>query len=244
HGVNGNQVGTTANAIDPLLGPLANNGGPTPTHALLPGSPAVNGGVASGVSADQRGVPRQGTPDIGSVEFVPPSPPPAAPGPPAPPAPRPLTVLLANVRKGKQKLLKVRVLFADTGALRPEFLSPFPPPPRRPPAPPPAPACAARAPPPPPRPCCPPAAARRSSAAPSRFEPRGFVRGGLRRVTGCGGEPYACNPWMTISRNSRARRASASTPSGFAGRGTAGAKMFSQQSGIVRPVNANGASSR
>ncbi len=30
--------------IDPLLGPLADNGGPTQTHALLPGSPALDAG--------------------------------------------------------------------------------------------------------------------------------------------------------------------------------------------------------
>ena len=30
--------------IDPMLGPLQDNGGPTLTHALLPGSPAVNAG--------------------------------------------------------------------------------------------------------------------------------------------------------------------------------------------------------
>jgi hypothetical protein len=29
---------------DPLLGPLADNGGPTETHALLPGSPAIDAG--------------------------------------------------------------------------------------------------------------------------------------------------------------------------------------------------------
>lgn len=41
---------------DPMLGPLADNGGPTPTHALLPGSPAIDQGQATG--ADQRGAPR------------------------------------------------------------------------------------------------------------------------------------------------------------------------------------------
>jgi predicted outer membrane repeat protein len=47
---------------DPMLGPLANNGGPTLTHVPLPGSPALDGGdpaAASGVSNvpefDQRG---------------------------------------------------------------------------------------------------------------------------------------------------------------------------------------------
>jgi len=49
-------------SVDPLLGPLADNGGPTRTFALLTGSPAINGGAASNVSVpivlttDQRGV--------------------------------------------------------------------------------------------------------------------------------------------------------------------------------------------
>src|SRR4051812_24847634 len=51
---------------------------------------------------------------------------------------------------------------------------------------------------------------------------------------------FACNPAMTTSRNSRARLASASTPSGLSGRGTSGAKMFSHDSDIARPVNATG----
>ena len=41
---------------DPKLAPLADNGGPTPTQALLVGSPAIDQGQASG--ADQRGAPR------------------------------------------------------------------------------------------------------------------------------------------------------------------------------------------
>jgi predicted outer membrane repeat protein len=48
--------------VNPLLGALQNNGGPTLTHALLPGSPAINKGntsAASGAggvpSSDQRG---------------------------------------------------------------------------------------------------------------------------------------------------------------------------------------------
>jgi len=43
---------------DPLLGPLADNGGPTPTHALLPGSPAIDHGSSGGLATDQRGLPR------------------------------------------------------------------------------------------------------------------------------------------------------------------------------------------
>jgi predicted outer membrane repeat protein len=56
---------------EPLLGPLADNGGPTFTCALLPGSPAIDAGVAvAGVTTDQRGVPLpQGSaPDIGAFE--------------------------------------------------------------------------------------------------------------------------------------------------------------------------------
>jgi hypothetical protein len=34
-GVNGDRAGTAANPLDARLGPLANNGGPTLTHALL-----------------------------------------------------------------------------------------------------------------------------------------------------------------------------------------------------------------
>ena len=42
--VNGNLIGTSAVPIDPKLAPLAFNGGPTRTHALLPGSPAIDAG--------------------------------------------------------------------------------------------------------------------------------------------------------------------------------------------------------
>lgn len=44
NGTDGDQVGTTATPIDPLLGPLAVNGGTTFTHALLTGSPAIDKG--------------------------------------------------------------------------------------------------------------------------------------------------------------------------------------------------------
>lgn len=48
---------------DPLLGPLADNGGPTFTHALLPFSPAIDQGKRNAIPAlalntDQRGFPR------------------------------------------------------------------------------------------------------------------------------------------------------------------------------------------
>jgi uncharacterized repeat protein (TIGR01451 family) len=72
---------TGANTItgqDPLLGPLPNNGGPTQTMALLPGSPAIDRGDNFGVPAtDQRGLPRivNGIVDIGAFEVQ--TPPPA-----------------------------------------------------------------------------------------------------------------------------------------------------------------------
>jgi Ca2+-binding RTX toxin-like protein len=43
---------------DPKLGPLGNNGGPTPTMALLDGSPAFDTGSSAGLGADQRGATR------------------------------------------------------------------------------------------------------------------------------------------------------------------------------------------
>ena len=43
---------------DPKLGPLADNGGPTPTEALLDGSPALDAGISDGLTTDQRGAPR------------------------------------------------------------------------------------------------------------------------------------------------------------------------------------------
>jgi hypothetical protein len=59
NGVNNDQVGTGAAPVNPMLGTLANNGGPTRTMALLSGSPAIDkGGLATGVTTDQRGLPR------------------------------------------------------------------------------------------------------------------------------------------------------------------------------------------
>jgi hypothetical protein len=59
--------------VDPLLGPLQDNGGPTWTHALTKGSPAIDAGDPTGAPVeDQRGVRRpQGAGfDIGAFEFV------------------------------------------------------------------------------------------------------------------------------------------------------------------------------
>ncbi|MFH1928726.1 MAG: choice-of-anchor Q domain-containing protein, partial [Chloroflexota bacterium] len=61
---------------NPLLGPLADNGGDTFTHALLPGSPAIDAGSCTDgegnpITTDQRGVSRpQGDGcDIGAYEY-------------------------------------------------------------------------------------------------------------------------------------------------------------------------------
>jgi hypothetical protein len=69
NGVNGNQIGTDAAPIDPKVGPLQNNGGPTLTMALLPGSPALDGGsFLKATATDQRGVLRGRTLDIGAYQ--------------------------------------------------------------------------------------------------------------------------------------------------------------------------------
>ncbi len=63
-------------STNPLLGPLADNGGETDTLALAAGSPAIDAGTAEGCPAtDQRGVARPvGTAcDIGAYEYQPPA---------------------------------------------------------------------------------------------------------------------------------------------------------------------------
>jgi predicted outer membrane repeat protein len=64
------QPGDKANTAAGVNATLADNGGPTLTHALLEGSAAINGGNSTGCpTADQRGFLRQGVCDIGSFEF-------------------------------------------------------------------------------------------------------------------------------------------------------------------------------
>jgi hypothetical protein len=71
-GVNNDQVGSDSSHLDPGLDPhgLQNNGGPTQTVALVPGSRAIDRGQDGVVGTDQRGVPRpQGAhTDIGAFE--------------------------------------------------------------------------------------------------------------------------------------------------------------------------------
>ncbi len=83
-GDGGINCGTPLLTGDAKLGPLRKNGGPTPTHALLADSPAIDAGDdaicdtlpknARGQSTDQRGRPRAGPRagshcDIGAYEF-------------------------------------------------------------------------------------------------------------------------------------------------------------------------------
>ena len=87
----GDQINT-----DPMIGPLQNNGGPTLTHALLPGSPAINAGDPNFTPPpiyDQRGSPYvrmfNGRIDIGSFELQPPRRATPAPRSRPTPVPRP-----------------------------------------------------------------------------------------------------------------------------------------------------------
>jgi CSLREA domain-containing protein len=92
------------NATDPRLASLADNGGQTPTHALLPGSPAVDRAPnAECPATDQRRAPRPrdgngdgvAICDMGSFEApaMGDPPPPVDPQPPEPPPPLPPPVV-------------------------------------------------------------------------------------------------------------------------------------------------------
>jgi hypothetical protein len=93
----GDQINT-----DPLLGPLQDNGGPTFTHELLPGSPAIDAGDPNFVGPpdyDQRGPNydrvRGGRIDVGSFEVQEPLP---TPTPPPTPKPTPRLTPIPRAR--------------------------------------------------------------------------------------------------------------------------------------------------
>jgi len=67
-----NPIGSDQPNSDPRLMPLANNGGPTLTHALRRSSPALNViPAALGPGKDQRGAPRAaGNADVGAYERI------------------------------------------------------------------------------------------------------------------------------------------------------------------------------
>jgi hypothetical protein len=93
----GGAPGDVAAGGNPLLGVLAENGGPTPTRLPLAGSPLIDAipvaACAPGITVDQRGVTRpqdgdgdgSGGCDIGAVEVV------FVPDTPIPPTPVPIT---------------------------------------------------------------------------------------------------------------------------------------------------------
>jgi hypothetical protein len=67
---NANVIGSADAPIDAKLAPLALNGAATMTHALLPGTPALDAGRTSGAPmTDQRGFIRSTIPDLGAYEL-------------------------------------------------------------------------------------------------------------------------------------------------------------------------------
>jgi CSLREA domain-containing protein len=114
------------NVTNPMLDGLANNGGPTQTHALLAGSPAIDHVLnadcddenSAPLTVDQRGftrpVPAGGACDTGSFEFVPtpataPTPPSAAPTAPVATENPACAALRAKLKKAKTKKQKRKI---------------------------------------------------------------------------------------------------------------------------------------
>ena len=70
----GNFPADTVNiAAADVIGALADNGGPTQTHALVPGSIAIDSAGTGATTTDQRGFAASGTRDVGAFEFIPPA---------------------------------------------------------------------------------------------------------------------------------------------------------------------------
>lgn len=90
---------------DPGLGPLERNGGPTQTHALLPGSPAIDTGANCKQSRtrDQRGIVRGALCDIGAFEFE-----------TAPPTAK---ASASNVSRAGAATHAITVVYRDNGAI-------------------------------------------------------------------------------------------------------------------------------
>jgi CSLREA domain-containing protein len=125
------QVGTTAVPLDPKLGWLQYNGGPTNTMAPLSGSPAIDKGTSFSLTVDQRGLKRPSNDpsvtdatggdgaDIGAVEMQVAAPTPTpTPVPTATPTPTPMTIqfnaALYVVGEGDQRATLTLTRSGDT----------------------------------------------------------------------------------------------------------------------------------
>jgi hypothetical protein len=106
HGVDGNLVGTPAESINPGLGVLQSNGGPTPTMSLSDASVAKDAGTNEGAAAvDQRGFKRivNAVADMGAYEHQQPATVTAlvsAPNPSSVNIPVAITATVAGVAQG------------------------------------------------------------------------------------------------------------------------------------------------
>jgi hypothetical protein len=120
-------IATSAD-VDPQLGALAANGGPTLTHKPAATSPAIDQGTASGATSDQREQPRpfdmpsipnasDGS-DVGALEFQNSDfPAPTPPGPEPEPEPGDTTLPDTQITQGpKVKTSKKSATFAFTSS--------------------------------------------------------------------------------------------------------------------------------
>ena len=122
--------GSNIFGVDPLLGALGNNGGPTDTMLPSTASAVIDKGNApSGLTTDQRGEPRtvdttpananDGT-DIGAVEL------PSGTGPPTPPAAGgDLGTKVHNVKKKRKKRRRIIRTFHKSAKIHLTFSSPI-----------------------------------------------------------------------------------------------------------------------
>jgi CSLREA domain-containing protein len=124
NGLSGNIVGSIENPVDPHLGVLAENGGGLPTHALLPGSLAIDSGnnnqsidrSGQPLTIDQRGFNRivNSTVDRGAYEFN------------APPAIRSSTITGQVIGQGGRGVSGALMQLRDAGgALKFAVTNPF-----------------------------------------------------------------------------------------------------------------------
>lgn len=103
---------------DPLLAPLAINGGTNLSHALNPGSPAIdNGDKDKCIAYDQRGVSRpQGAwCDVGAYEVEAPLPPSPTPTPTPTPTPAPLGTVTGLICYPSEFIPPMTLYFKDVG---------------------------------------------------------------------------------------------------------------------------------